>query len=119
MKDLSRNIHTLDAKDQAPGRLATTIVRLLIGKHKPSFVPNVDHGDHVQVLNASKMKIHHAKLTQKVYYRHTTYASGLKKRTLKELMTTDPSKVLIAAVSRMLPKNKQRSQRLKRLLIKN
>lgn len=119
MKDLTRDIHTLDAQGQAPGRLATTAVRLLIGKHKPSFAPNVDGGDHVQVVNASQMKIHPGKETQKIYYRHTTYASGLKKRTLKQLMDTDPSKVLKAAVSRMLPKNKHRSARLKRLVVKN
>ena len=119
MKELPRNIHTIDADGLPPGRLATTVVRLLIGKHKPSFVPNVDAGDHVQVVNASKMKIHPKKETQKIYYRHTTYASGLKKRTLGGLMATDPSKVLKAAVSLMLPKNKHRSPRLKRLLIKN
>jgi large subunit ribosomal protein L13 len=119
MKDASRNIHTLDADGQVPGRLATTVVRFLMGKHKPDFVPNVDGGDHVQVTNASKMKIHPAKETQKIYYRHTTYASGLKTRSLGQLMDTDPSKILKAAVSRMLPKNKHRSERLKRLLIKN
>lgn len=119
MKDLTRDIHTLDADGMVPGRLATTIVRFLIGKHKASFTPHMDGGDHVQVVNASKMKIHPAKETQKLYYRHTTYASGLKIRSLKHLMDTDPSKVLKAAVSRMLPKNKQRAARLKRLVVKN
>lgn len=119
MKEPTRDIHTIDADGMVPGRLATTVVRLLIGKHKAAFTPNIDAGDHVQVVNASKMKIYPAKLTQKLYYRHTTYASGLKIRSLKSLMDTDPSKVLKAAVSRMLPKNKQRSARLKRLVVKN
>ncbi|MBI5793697.1 50S ribosomal protein L13 [Candidatus Uhrbacteria bacterium] len=118
MKTLERDIHTIDAQGKVPGRLATTVVHLLIGKHKPSFTPNVDAGDYVQVTNASKMKIHPVK-EAKIYYRHTTYASGLKMRTLKGLMASDPSKVLREAVSRMLPKNKQRSPRLKRLTIKN
>ncbi|MBI4438065.1 50S ribosomal protein L13 [Candidatus Uhrbacteria bacterium] len=118
MKDATRDIHTIDAEGKVPGRLATSVVRLLIGKHKASFAPNVDGGDFVQVVNAASMKIHPVK-ESKVYYRHTTYASGLKQRTLKGLMATDPSKILREAVSRMLPKNKQRSPRLKRLTIKN
>jgi large subunit ribosomal protein L13 len=119
MKTLERDIHTIDAEGQVPGRIATAVVRLLIGKHKPSFAPNVDGGDHVQVTNATKMKIGPKKATQKIYYRHTTFASGLKMRSLKQLMETDPSKVIKEAVSRMLPKNKHRSARLKRLIVKN
>lgn len=119
MKEIQRNIHTIDAQGKVPGRLATQIVRLLIGKHKASFVSNVDAGDHVQVINASKMVIDPKKLTQKIYYRHTTFASGLKKQNLKQVFEKDPADVLVRAVSRMLPKNKQRTPRLKRLVVKN
>ncbi len=119
MKELHRDIHTLDAQGKVPGRLATQIANLLIGKHKTSFVSHVDGGDLVQVINAGKMIIHPKKLTQKVYYRHTTFAGGLKMKTLKQVFEKDPSDVLRRAVSRMLPKNKQRTPRMKRLVVKN
>lgn len=119
MKNIQKDIHTIDAEGKAVGRLATQIVRLLIGKHKPDFENHIDSGDHVQVINASKMSIHQGRLTQKVYRRHTTYASGLKEETLQEVLNRDPAEVLRRAVSRMLPKNKHRSERQNRLVVKN
>jgi large subunit ribosomal protein L13 len=119
MKEIQRNIHTIDAQGKVPGRLATQIVHLLLGKNKASFVSNVDAGDYVQVINASKMVMDPKKLIQKVYYHHTTFASGLKSKTQKQVFEKDPGDVLRRAVSRMLPKNKQRTPRLKRLVVKN
>lgn len=118
-KTIERALHTIDASGKTPGRLATEIVRLLIGKHRAAYMPNVDGGDHVQVINASKMQITGKKLDQKVYHRHTTFAQGLRTTTMKTLWSRDPSDVLRRAVSRMLPKNKLRTQRMKRLLVKN
>lgn len=119
MNEIQRNIHTIDAQDQAPGRLATEIAKLLIGKHKPSFVSHIDAGDHVQIMNAAKMRLTGKKLEQKNYFRHTTYAKGLRITSLKSLWSQDPSEVLRRAVSRMLPKNKHRTERMKRLVVKN
>lgn len=118
-KTIERDIHTINATDKAPGRLASEIVRLLIGKHRASFTPNIDGGDHVQVVHASKMHLTGKKIDQKKYYRHSMYAQGLKTTTLKTLWQRDPSDVLRRAVSRMLPKNKMRAERMKRLVVKN
>jgi large subunit ribosomal protein L13 len=119
MTQTQREIHTIDAEGKAPGRIATEIAQLLIGKHKTAFAPNLDIGDHVQVLNAGKMVITGKKLDQKNYYHHTGYAKGLRTTPMKRVWEKDPSEVLIRCVSRMLPKNKHRTERLKRLLVKN
>lgn len=119
MKEIERDIHTIDAEGQTPGRLATRIATILIGKNKATYEPQKDAGDHVQVLNASKMHITGNKMDQKVYYHHTTRAHGLRTLGLKALWSKDPSDVLRRAVSRMLPKNKLRTERLKRLVVKN
>jgi large subunit ribosomal protein L13 len=119
MKELERDIHTIDAEGKTPGRLATQVVNLLMGKHRASFTPNVDAGDHVQVMNAAKMTITGKKIDQKVYYRHTEYGEGLKITPLSRLWAKDPSDVLRRAVSRMLPKNSHRKERLKRFVVKN
>ncbi len=117
--EIARDIHTIDAEGKAPGRLATEVATLLIGKHKPSFQPNIDGGDHVQVINAAKMKITGKKLEQKKYYRHSGYSGGLTTTAMKDLWENDPAEVLRKAVSRMLPKNKQRTERMKRLVVKS
>lgn len=119
MKEIVRDIQTIDAEGQTPGRLASQIAKILIGKNKPSYTPNVDSGDHVQVLNASRMHITGKKMDQKIYFRHTTYGQGLRLTPLKVLWMKDPSEVLRRAVSRMLPKNKLRTERMKRLTVKN
>ncbi|MBI4435419.1 50S ribosomal protein L13 [Candidatus Uhrbacteria bacterium] len=116
---MSHEIHTIDATGKAPGRLATEVTRILIGKNKTSFTPHIDDGDHVQVVNAAKMVLTGKKLTQKVYSHHTTYAAGLRQKKLSTVWAEDPGDVLRRAVSRMLPKNKHRSARLKRLVVTN
>lgn len=119
MKTIERDIHTVDASGKAPGRLATEIARVLIGKNKADWSAHLDSGDHVQVVNASKMKLTGKKIEQKKYYHHTEFAQGLRVIGLKEIWSKDPSEVLKRAVSRMLPKNKLRNERMKRLVIKN
>ena len=116
---MQRDIHTIDAEGKAPGRLATEIARLLIGKHKPTYVPNVDAGDNVQVINAAKMVITGKKIDHKIYYSHSGYAGGLKEVPMKKVFEENPAEVLERAVSRMLPKNKMRTPRLNRLEISN
>ena len=119
MNVMQREIHTIDAEGMAPGRLATEVARLLIGKHKPTFTPHIDDGDHVQVINAGKMVITGKKMDQKVYIHHTTYAKGLREKKMSTVWAEDPGEVLKRAVSRMLPKNKHRNERLKRLAVTN
>ena len=115
MKKIEREIHIIDATDQVLGRLASKIAQLLIGKGKPSYVPNLDIGDIVVVKNVKKIKITGQKLDQKLYYHHSGYPGGLKTKKMKEVFTKDPNQVLHKAVYNMLPKNKLRNPRIKRL----
>lgn len=116
---MQRDIHTIDAQGKAPGRLATEVVKFLMGKHKASFESHIDGGDHVQIVNASKMKVTAKKFDQKLYYRHSGYAQGLKTENMGSVWAKNPGEVLKRAVSRMLPKNKQRTERMKRLTVSN
>lgn len=118
MEKIERTTHQMDATDQSPGRLASEIATLLLGKHKPSYQPHVDMGDTVEVTNTDKMKITGKKLDQKEYIRHSFYPGGLKRTPLKKLMEEDSGEVLRKAVRNMLPANKLRKERMKRLIIK-
>ncbi|HDY72795.1 MAG TPA: 50S ribosomal protein L13 [bacterium] len=112
---MERKTHTIDASNKVLGRLASRIALLLRGKHKPSFVPYKDIGDFVVIKNVSKIKITGKKMEQKKYYRHSGYMGGLKTIPLKKLFKERPDEVLKKAVSGMLPKNKLKSEQLKRL----
>jgi len=112
---MERKTHTINAKNRVLGRLATRIALLLRGKHKPDFVPYKDMGDVVVIKNVSEIKITGKKMDQKKYYRHSGYMGGLKTTPLKKLFKEKPDEVLRKAVSGMLPKNKLRSEQLKRL----
>jgi len=110
-----RQVHKIDATGQAVGRLASSIALLLRGKNKPSFRPNMDEGDIVEISNVELMKITGKKLEQKLYRRHSGFPGGLKEVSMKKLMADKPFDVLRNAVSRMLPKIKFRDDMLKRL----
>ncbi len=115
---MERETHTIDASQRSPGRIATEIAVLLRGKNKPDFEPHMDVGDIVVVENVEEMKITGKKLEQKKYYRHSGYPGGLKEEPLEDLMENDPAEVLRRAVFGMLPKNKLRSEQIKRLKFK-
>jgi large subunit ribosomal protein L13 len=117
MPSFKRVHHTLDAAGLSPGRLASQVAILLMGKHKATFAPEMDQGDFVLVEHAAKMNIPEKKAAQKKYYSHSGYAGGLKVQSMATVFAQDPSKVLRLAVSRMLPKNTHRITRLKRLKI--
>ncbi len=119
MSQTTRAIEQLDASGQAPGRLATRIAMMLMGKDKASFVNNVDAGAKVEVSNASKMTIKGTKMDTKLYHSHSGAPGGFKTKKLSTLWEENPADVLRRAVSRMLPKNSFRQARLKRLDIKN
>ncbi|HAL49784.1 MAG: 50S ribosomal protein L13 [Candidatus Uhrbacteria bacterium GW2011_GWD2_41_121] len=117
MEEIKREIYKVDATDQVLGRLAGDIATHLIGKYKPSYRPNIDAGDIIEVTNVAKMKITGKKMQQKKYFSHSQYPGGLKTKTMEVMFAENPAKVLEAAVSRMLPKTKCRVERLKRLKI--
>jgi large subunit ribosomal protein L13 len=107
----------IDAKGQVLGRLATRVARLLIGKDKPQFTPYLDCGDHVVVINAESIKLTGNKIDQKIYRHHSGYPGGLKEIPIKRLLQTRPEEVLREAVLGMLPKNKLRARRAKKLRV--
>ena len=116
--EIKREYHTIDVAGKSVGRVATRIAQLLQGKHKPTYVPNVDAGDFVEIANVDQLSVTQKKAVQKVYQHHTMHPGGLKSVTLKHVMKTNPEKVVEEAVSHMLPKNKLRSGRMKRLTFK-
>lgn len=109
--------HLVDAKNQIVGRLATQIVSILRGKHKPSFSPNYDCGDYVVVINAKEVKFTGTKVTDKQYTWHTGYPGGLKQITVKEQLDKKPEEVLRKAVLGMLAKNTLRYRIARKLRI--
>jgi len=113
-----REMHTLDASKQPLGRLAVEAARLLIGKHKEDYTPNYDLGDSVTVTNAKKLVLTGNKMEAKIYYRHSWYPGGLTEETAKEKLAKDPASIIEHAVEGMLPKNRLRKGRMKRLQIK-
>jgi len=115
--EIKREWYLIDVKDQVLGRVASKIAYLLQGKHKVDYVPYLDCGDYVVVINAKKVRVTGKKLEQKTYTRYSGYPGGLREVKLKELMEKKPEEVIRHAVSLMLPKNKLRDERLKRLFI--
>jgi large subunit ribosomal protein L13 len=109
--------HVLDASNQALGRLAAHAARILIGKDKPSFTPHLDCGDHVVVVNAEKVRLTGNKIEQKVYRTHSGYPGGLKEVPVKRLLPHRADWVIREAVLGMLPKNKLRARRAKKLRV--
>ena len=102
-KDVERRWHVIDASGKTLGKLATQVANLLMGKHKPTFVPYLDTGDFVIVLNATKVKVTGKKPKQKTYYRHSLYPGGLKAETYEEMMADHPTRIIEHAVRGMLP----------------
>ena len=106
----------IDAEGLVVGRLASTVANILRGKHKPSFTPHVDCGDNVIIINAGKVKFTGRKMTDKVYYKHTGYAGGIKETSpAKVLEGRFPERVLEKAVERMIPRGPLGRQQMKAL----
>lgn len=116
-EEIQRNWHLINARGKILGRVATEIAKYLIGKHKVNYVPHLDVGDYVVVTNADKFTVTGKKRKNKMYRRHTGYMGGLKEKTLEELLEDKPKQAIKLAVKNMLPKNKLRKKRLKRLKI--
>jgi large subunit ribosomal protein L13 len=101
-----RRWYVVDAQGKILGRMATEIAKVLRGKHKPVFTPNVDTGDFVIVVNARGVKLSGKKLDKKVYYRHTEYPGGIRERTAAKMLAEKPEELVRLAVKGMLPKNR-------------
>ena len=114
---VGKNWFVIDANGQVLGRLATRVARLLIGKDKASYTPHLDCGDHVVVINAELVKLTGNKIDQKVYRHHSGWPGGLKEESVKSLLGRRPEEVVREAVLGMLPKNKLRARRAKKLRV--
>ena len=115
--DIERQWWVVDASDQTLGRLATRIATLLEGKHKPTYSPHLDTGDHVVVVNPGRIKVTGNKLLQKRYYRPSGYPGGLKEESLQTLMARKPELVIERAVKGMLPQNRLGRAMFKKLKV--
>lgn len=109
--------HVIDAENQVLGRVATKVATLLMGKHKPSYTPFLDTGDHVIVINAAKVRLTGAKEEQKLYRRHTGYPGGLIEISARKMRATHPDRMIRLAVVGMLPKTKLGKQMIRKLKV--
>jgi large subunit ribosomal protein L13 len=116
-EDIERHWHLIDAEEAVLGRIATTAARLLMGKHKPSYTPFLDTGDHVIVVNAAKVKLTGHKEEQKLYRRHSGYPGGLTETSARKVRETRPVRLVEEAVQGMLPKSKLGKQMYRKLQV--
>ncbi|HVL64324.1 MAG TPA: 50S ribosomal protein L13 [Actinomycetota bacterium] len=115
--EITREWHLVDAEGVVLGRLASEVAKLLRGKHKPNFAPHLDCGDHVIVVNASKIVLTGDKLLQKEYHRHSGYPGGLRSIPYSKLLAERPELVIEKAVKGMLPHNRLGRQMIKKLKV--
>ena len=115
--DLKSDWFVVDATDQVLGRLASCVAKVLRGKHKPTYTPHLNTGDHVVVINASKIKVTGSKLGSKTYGRYSGYPGGLRTRTLEKAQEIDPTFPLTNAVKGMLQHNTLGADMLTRLRV--
>jgi large subunit ribosomal protein L13 len=115
--DFARNWHVIDAEDAVLGRLASKAATLLMGKHKSSYTPFLDTGDHVIVVNAAKVKLTGRKEEQKLYRRHSGYPGGLTETKARTVRIARPARMVEEAISGMLPKSKLGKQMYRKLQV--
>ena len=115
--DITRQWYVVDAEGQALGRVASQVANVLRGKNKPIYTPNVDTGDYVIIINASKVILTGKKLDQKIYYKHSGYVGGLKETKYRKLLAEKPEFALRKAIVGMLPKGPLGRQMAKKLKV--
>lgn len=115
--EINRKWYIIDATGKPLGRVATEAAKLLRGKHKPTFTPNMDVGDHVIVINCSKVILTGNKLNQKVYRHHSGYIGGMKEISAKDMLSNNPEKAMMLAIKGMLPHNSLGRQSIKKLRV--
>ena len=116
-QNIERKWYVVDANGMVLGRLASQVANILRGKNKPIYTPHVDTGDHVIIINASKIVMTGKKLDQKIYYHHSDYVGGMKETTLREMMAKKPERVVELAVKGMLPKGPLGREMYKKLFV--
>lgn len=109
--------YIIDAANKPLGRVATEAAKLLRGKHKPTFTPNIDVGDHVIVLNCDQVILTGNKLNQKMYRHHSGHIGGMKEISAKDMMANNPEKAMMLAIKGMLPHTKLGAAQLKKLRV--
>ena len=110
-------MYIIDAANKPLGRVATEAAKLLRGKHKPTFTPNIDTGDHVIILNVKDVILTGNKLNQKIYRHHSGYIGGMKEVSAKVMLEKNPEKAMTLAVKGMLPHNSLGRAQLKKLRV--
>ena len=116
-KDIKKDWYIIDATGKTLGRLASKVAHILMGKHKVNYVPYLDVGDYIVIINASKVVLTGKKLSKKIYYKHSGYPGGLKEKVYTDLMEEKPEFVFKKAVKGMLPKNKLGRKMFKKLKV--
>jgi large subunit ribosomal protein L13 len=114
---IERHWHLIDAEEAVLGRVASKAALLLMGKHKPSYTPFIDSGDHVVVVNAEKVRLTGRKEEQKLYRRHSGYPGGLTETKARKVRETRPTRMIEEAVQGMLPKTKMGKQMYRKLQV--
>ena len=114
---VNRNWYVIDAENLPLGRVATEAAKLLSGKHKPTYTPNLDVGDHVIILNCSQVILTGNKINQKIYRSHSGYIGGMKEVSAKDMLENNPEKAMMLAVKGMLPHNSLGAVQLKKLRV--
>tara|TARA_Y100000748_G_scaffold293026_1_gene282129 strand:- start:521 stop:949 length:429 start_codon:yes stop_codon:yes gene_type:complete len=117
ISEIEKSWWVADADSQILGRLASKVAQIIRGKHKVNYVPHMDNGDCVVVINAEKIMVTGKKEEQKSYFRHTGYAGGVKNTTLSHMRRTYPERIIENAVKGMLPHNKLGRRMLKHLKV--
>ena len=117
LEGIERQWHLIDAQDAVLGRVATKAARILMGKHKPSYTPFLDTGDHVIVVNAAKVRLTGNKEQQKIYRAHSGYPGGLTETSARKVRETRPVRMVEEAVQGMLPKTKLGKQMYRKLQV--
>lgn len=115
--EIERKWYVLDASGKPLGRVATEAAKLLRGKHKPTFTPNIDTGDNVIILNCKDAVLTGRKLDQKVYRHHSNYIGGMHETSARVMMENNPEKAMFLAVKGMLPKNSLGRQMIRKLRV--
>jgi large subunit ribosomal protein L13 len=115
--EIERKWHLIDAEDVVLGRIASKAAMILQGKHKPSYTPFLDTGDHVVVVNAAKVRLTGKKEEQKIYRRHSGYPGGLTEIQARKVRATRPERMVEEAISGMLPKTKLGKQMYRKLQV--
>lgn len=104
--EVERKWYIIDATDKPLGRVATEAARLLRGKHKPTFTPNIDTGDNVIIINCKDAKLTGNKMNSKIYRHHSGYIGGMKEISAKDMLSNNPEKAMMLAIKGMLPHNR-------------